>query len=95
MKLHETHKNGDSDLLNTKEAAALLPSTSEATLARWARQGKIPAVVLPSGRRFFRREDIESILTPVSEVTEEAHNTITTDAALGEESVDPNQGELF
>lgn len=54
-----------SDLLSAAEAASLLPDTSVQSLQRWARNGNIPSVVLPSGRRFFRREDIEKIITPV------------------------------
>lgn len=52
------------DLLSAAEVAAILPGTSVQSVMRWAREGKIPSVRLPSGRRFFRREDIEKILTP-------------------------------
>ncbi|QJC22520.1 helix-turn-helix domain-containing protein [Arcanobacterium buesumense] len=53
-----------SELISASEAAALLPDTTEQSLLRWARQGKIPSVRLPNGRRFFEREDIEAILEP-------------------------------
>ena len=52
-------------LLTSVEAAALLPETSPQTLLRWAKQGRIPFVELPSGRKFFRRSDIEALLVPV------------------------------
>jgi hypothetical protein len=54
------------DLLTAKNAAALLPGASSyQSLLRWARQGKVPFVRLPSGRMFFRRSDIEALLAPV------------------------------
>ncbi|MDR6939252.1 helix-turn-helix domain-containing protein [Arcanobacterium hippocoleae] len=53
-----------SELISSAEAAAILPETSTQSLLRWAREGKIPSVRLPSGRRFFRREDIEKLLAP-------------------------------
>lgn len=37
---------------------------SRAMLWRWAREGRVAAVHLPSGRMRFRREDIEELLTP-------------------------------
>ncbi len=72
MIVHDIHKSEDGEeLLSTKEAAELLPQTSAATLARWAREGKVPVVRLPSGRMFFRREDIEALLVPTTESAEE------------------------
>lgn len=54
------------ELLAAKDAAALIPGASSyQSLLRWARQGKVPFVRLPSGRMFFRRSDIEALLTPV------------------------------
>ena len=50
--------------ITAREVAALLPGTSDQTVLRWARDGKIPVVTLPSGRRFFRREDVEVFLEP-------------------------------
>lgn len=64
MTVHDMHITTESDLLSAAEAAQLLSSTSAASLMRWARAGKIPCVELPSGRRFFRRSDVEEILTP-------------------------------
>lgn len=52
------------DLLPPSEAAELLGISSE-TLRRWAEDGKIRHVKLPSGRRLFYRADIEDLLTPV------------------------------
>ncbi|MEW6889272.1 helix-turn-helix domain-containing protein [Trueperella pyogenes] len=59
-KTNEAHQ-----LLTAAEVAQILPDTSEQTVYRWVRDGKLGAIVLPSGRKFFRREDIEAILTPV------------------------------
>jgi predicted site-specific integrase-resolvase len=53
----------DTELLAAKDAAELLPgSASYQSLLRWARQGKVPFVRLPSGRLFFRRSDIDAPL---------------------------------
>ena len=35
------------------------------TVRRWARDGLIPAVVLPSGQVRFRREDVENFASAV------------------------------
>jgi hypothetical protein len=59
-------EGNDTELLAAKIAAQLIPgSASYQSLLRWARQGKVPFVRLPSGRMFFRRSDIEALLTPV------------------------------
>lgn len=47
-------------LLTVAEVAERLRMTDE-TIHRWARDGKIPFVQLPSGIKRFRREDIEAI----------------------------------
>ncbi|QRV02074.1 helix-turn-helix domain-containing protein [Arcanobacterium phocisimile] len=65
MKEKLTDESKAGELLAADDAALLLPETTPATLYRWARQGKIPFVELPSGRKFFRRSDIEAILKPV------------------------------
>ncbi len=66
-----TGESNAGELLAAHDAALLLPETSPATLYRWARQGKIPFVELPSGRKFFRRSDIEALLVPVVEEVDE------------------------
>jgi excisionase family DNA binding protein len=51
-----------SDLLTVAEVAARL-RVSDETVHRWAREGSLPYVPLPSGTKRFRREDIEAIET--------------------------------
>lgn len=34
------------------------------TIRRWAREGRIQAITLPSGLWRFRREDIEALINP-------------------------------
>ena len=65
MNVHQMHKQYTSDLLTAREAAQILPSTSAATVSRWARDRLIPYVELPNGRRFFERADIEKLMTRV------------------------------
>lgn len=50
------------DLLTSAEAADQF-NVSVHTVWRWVREDRLrPAVTLPSGRKRFRREDIEAIL---------------------------------
>lgn len=48
-------------LLTTTEAAEML-RVEAATVRRWAADGKIPAVTLPSGQYRFYRSEIQAIL---------------------------------
>lgn len=57
------------DLLTTGEAAILLGVTAE-TVRRWGATKRIKHVVLPSGQRRYRRQDIDAVLKPVE--TDEA-----------------------
>lgn len=61
----------DNDLLSTREAALLLGVTAE-TVRRWGASKRIKHVVMPSGKRLYRRQDIEAILTPVEPSADEA-----------------------
>ena len=51
-------------LVTGREAVDLLPGTTYGTFMRWAREGKVPVYLL-GGRKFFRRSDVEALLTPV------------------------------
>ena len=51
----------DKRFLTTKEVARLF-EVSPNTVARWAREGSVPALVTPSGRRKFPREEIERLI---------------------------------
>jgi excisionase family DNA binding protein len=59
------------ELLTAKEAGALLGGISDETVNRWAREGKLAHITLPSGQRRFRRETIDAILagTPAGATT--------------------------
>lgn len=35
---------------------------SRQTVVRWAKEGVLPKIVLPSGRFRFRREDVEALI---------------------------------
>lgn len=52
------------DLMTAEQVAALIPVHPE-TVRRWSREGKIPVVRLPSGRKRYRRVDVEALLAPV------------------------------
>lgn len=54
------------ELLTAPAVAALLSVTDE-TVRKWADDGKIAFIRLPSGARRFRRSDIEAILTGQTE----------------------------
>ena len=51
-------------LLRTSEAASVL-GVSDETLRRWAADGRIRHIKLPSGQVRFRRADLLAVLTPV------------------------------
>lgn len=50
------------ELLTIGEAARLL-GLSVDTLRRWADAGRITVIILPSGHRRFRRDEIERVIT--------------------------------
>lgn len=49
------------ELMTVPEVAEALKVTDE-SIHRWARDGKLPYVLLPSGIKRFRRDDIEAII---------------------------------
>lgn len=49
------------DLLTSTEAARLL-GVDRSTVARYVRQGKLPAIKLPSGHTRIRREDVNRLV---------------------------------
>lgn len=50
--------------IDARQAAEIL-GVSPYTVRRWARNGALRYFVYPSGRMYFRRADIEVLLTPV------------------------------
>lgn len=50
----------DQPLLTISEASRLL-GISTITLRRWSDSGRVPVVMLPSGHRRYRREDIRDL----------------------------------
>lgn len=50
------------ELMTAAEVAAMIPVHAE-TVRRWAREGQLTAVTLPSGRKRYRRCDVEALLT--------------------------------
>lgn len=50
------------ELLTAREAGEALGGVSDETVNRWARDGKLACITLPSGQRRFRRDVIEAIL---------------------------------
>lgn len=47
--------------LTSADVATLLSVTDE-TVRRWAAEGKLPHVTLPSGHRRFRRADVDQYM---------------------------------
>ena len=68
MKLQKTQAQA---LIGTSAAADML-GVSPDTIRRWAKDGRVAASSLPSGRLRFRPEDIEALLTPTTESADEA-----------------------
>jgi excisionase family DNA binding protein len=50
------------ELLTAFEVGQLLGGITDETVNRWAREGKIPHITLPSGQRRYRRKDVDAIL---------------------------------
>ena len=61
-----------SELMSVGKAAELL-AVSPQTLRRWARQGRVSCVRLPSGHRRFRREDVLPLLSSAEERAEQVY----------------------
>jgi excisionase family DNA binding protein len=61
--LHDMHNNPElqPDWLTASEVAILF-HVSQPTISRWADTGRLPSHTLPSGRRRFRRDEIEALL---------------------------------
>lgn len=53
----------ETDLLTAGQAAEVW-GVSVHTVHRWAKAGKITALVLPSGRRRYRRSEVEAFAEP-------------------------------
>lgn len=53
------------ELLTEREVADLL-RVAPSTVGRWAARGLIPVILLPSGRRRFRLNDVERLTLPTS-----------------------------
>lgn len=53
-------------LLTTSQVAQRLTDggipTSDETVRNWAKSGRLPSTQTPSGRRWFRAEDVDAIL---------------------------------
>lgn len=59
----ENNVSADEQLLSARQVSELFPGIgTPATIRRWANQGKIPHVKLPSGKRLFRRSDFEQMM---------------------------------
>lgn len=54
------------ELLTAKEVGEALGGISDETVNRWARDGKLDHITLPSGQRRFRREVVDAILAGTS-----------------------------
>lgn len=49
------------DLIGPKEAAAIF-GVAPLTASRWGRNGQVPTVILPNGRRMFSRSYCETYM---------------------------------
>ena len=60
--LPEHNPEAAPELLTAKQVGEALGGIDDETVNRWARQGKIAHITLPSGQRRFRRETVDAIL---------------------------------
>ena len=68
MTVSKSNVRTPNDLLTAREVIDQYPEAglTQAQLWRWSREGSFPAVAFPSGRKKFRRSDIEALLVPVN-----------------------------
>ena len=78
----DLHKSQVTPLIDTGAAARML-AVSPDTVRRWAKNGKISAVALPSGRFRFRRADIEALLLPTMPSAPSASSPLSSSPASG------------
>jgi len=50
------------EVLTPREASELTKLGAPRTFQRWAKDGKLPHIVLPNGRVMFYRKDIEALM---------------------------------
>ena len=82
--MSSTRTDPNPDLLNIKEAAALL-KVSEASLRRWTNSGRLACMRLGAKReRRFRRQDLMSFLEHRDELPEAGNNSGATSARPAE-----------
>jgi predicted site-specific integrase-resolvase len=60
------------ELLTAGEVGRLLGGISDETVNRWARDGKLACITLPSGARRFRRDVVDAILAGTPATTAES-----------------------
>lgn len=60
--LPEHNPEAAPELLTAKQVGEALGGINDETVNRWARDGKIAHILLPSGQRRFRRETVDEIL---------------------------------
>jgi excisionase family DNA binding protein len=73
------HYSNADDLLRPREVADLL-GVRAATIARWAREGKLTPLRTPGGHRRYSKTDIRRLLTDEA-TPSEAQQELATDAA--------------
>ena len=68
--MSENNVSAGEQLLSARQASELFPGIgTAATIRRWAREGKIPHVKLPSGKRVFKRADFEQMMAQAPDGT--------------------------
>lgn len=60
-------RTGPDDVLTPGQAVALVPISAR-TLRRYAATGRVASLVLPSGRRRYRRRDVLALIGRSGEV---------------------------
>jgi excisionase family DNA binding protein len=73
----------DHDALLTPREVAEVFGVRTTTIARWAREGTLPASLTPGGHRRYRREDVRQLLDAQEQSTplDEAARPLAEDAA--------------
>jgi excisionase family DNA binding protein len=71
---NEGNAMNDSRFMTAKQVAGLF-EVSTSTVLRWAKDGRLPALVTPSGRMRFPRESIEELFSVNQHVVQKRGGT--------------------
>ena len=74
------HPQNDDDRLLTPREAAQMFDVRTTTVARWSREGRLPAFLTPGGHRRYHLPEVRALLNTTKPTPTEAERQMTQDA---------------